>query len=108
MAQDKKAEDAVVLDMAKISSIADYFVILSGNSTRQVKAIADYIGEQLKGRGERIWHIEGSAAALWVLLDCADVVVHVFQAPTRRFYDLERLWADAPQLKVENHVCKHS
>ena len=87
--------------MKKISNITDFFIICSGNSTRQVKAIADHIIEKLKQSGHRVWHIEGYQHALWVLLDCGNTVVHIFHTPTRSFYDLERLWGDAPQIKVE-------
>ena len=99
-AQGKKAQDVVILDMRKISNITDFFIICSGNSTRQVRATADYIIEQLKQLGKRPWHIEGYRYALWLLLDYGDVVVHIFHAPTRQFYDLERLWGDAPLIKI--------
>lgn len=87
--------------MRRVSNITDFFIIASGSSTRQVKAIADHVIEKLKERGYRIWHIEGYQYALWILLDCGDVVVHVFHTPTRRFYELERLWADAAQIKLK-------
>ncbi len=90
------------MDIKKFSDITDFFIICSGNSTRQVKAITDHIIEKLKERGDKIWHIEGYQYALWVLLDCGDVVVHLFHRPTRDFYDLERLWADAPQINLES------
>lgn len=88
--------------MRKISNITDFFIIASGNSTRQVKAVTDYIVEKLKQFGHKIWHIEGYHYALWVLLDCGDVVVHVFSPAVREFYDLERLWGDAPVITLEN------
>lgn len=84
-----------MLDMTKISNITDFFIILSGNTTRQVKAISDHIIEKLKQLGHKVWHIEGYQYALWVLLDCGDVVVHLFTPAVREFYDLERLWGDA-------------
>ena len=92
--------------MHKISDITDFFVILSGNSTRQVKAITDYIIEKLKQLGQKVRHIEGYRYALWILLDCGDVIVHVFHTPTRSFYDLERLWGDAPQINLESDSTK--
>ena len=98
---DKKALDVVTIDMRKMSSVCDYFVIASGTSTTQVRAIADNIARQLKEKGERIWHVEGSREALWILLDCGDVVCHIFLEQTRRFYDLERLWSDAPQARFK-------
>lgn len=88
------------MEMKKVSNITDFFVICSGNSTRQVKALTDYIIEKLNRLGHKIWHIEGYRYAFWVLLDCADVVVHIFHAPTRNFYDLERLWGDAPKVHL--------
>ena len=87
--------------MRKMSNVCDYFVIASGTSTTQVRAIADNIARELKEEGERIRHMEGAREALWILLDCGDVVCHVFLEQTRRFYDLERLWADAPQTRFK-------
>lgn len=98
-AQDKKALDAVILDMRKIPSVSDYFVIVSGTSTTQAKAIADNIVEKLKIKGEKLRHIEGAREALWILLDYGDVVAHVFIDEMRKFYELERLWGDVPQEK---------
>lgn len=96
-ASDKKALDIVTIDMRKVPSIADYFVIASGTSTTQVRAIADHIEKELRKAGGKVWHSEGQGEALWVLLDCGDVVAHIFYEETRRFYDLERLWSDVPQ-----------
>lgn len=98
-AQDKKALDAVILDMRKIPSVSDYFVIVSGASTTQARAISDNIVEKLKIKGEKLWHIEGEREALWILLDYGDVVAHVFIDETRKFYELERLWGEVPQKK---------
>jgi len=93
--------------MRKISNITDFFVISSGNSTRQ-KAITDHLVETLKSSGHKKRHVEGYRYALWVLLDYGDVWVHVFCADTRKFYDLERLWADAPALTIyENNDKKY-
>lgn len=96
-ASDKKALDIVTMDMRKMSSVCDYFVIASGASTTQVRAIADNIVEKLKEKKEKLWHMEGEREALWILLDYGDVVCHVFLDETRRFYNLERLWSDAPR-----------
>jgi ribosome-associated protein len=87
--------------MRKRSNVCDYFVIASGASTTQVRAIADNIVRRLKEKGQRLWHIEGEREALWTLLDYGDVVAHVFLDRTRRFYDLESLWADAPRTSFE-------
>ncbi|MCQ9208191.1 MAG: ribosome silencing factor [Omnitrophica bacterium] len=94
------------MDLRNSSNVTDFFIILTGNSTRQVKAIADYIIEQLKQSGHKIWHIEGYRYALWVLLDCTNVVVHIFTPAVREFYDLERLWGDAPKLTLNRDGAK--
>ena len=83
--------------MRRVSSVADYFVICSGQSTRQVQAIADHIDEGARQRGGRVWHMEGYQDAQWVLLDCGDVVVHIFHPSARDFYRLEHLWGDVPR-----------
>ena len=98
-ASDKKALDIVTMDMRRIPSVSDYFVIASGSSTTQVRAISDNIADVLREKGERVWHIEGAREALWVLLDCGDVVAHVFLEETRRFYELEKLWGSVPKKK---------
>ncbi len=85
--------------MRKFPSVSNYFVIASGSSTTQVRAISENIVDRLKAKGERVWHIEGAREALWVLLDCGDVVAHVFLEETRRFYKLEKLWGGAPRKK---------
>lgn len=107
-AEGKKARDCVVLDMRKISSIADYFVICSGDSSRQVKAIADGVMEDLKTSGTRCWHSEGWSESGWIVLDFGDVIVHVFQDNVRTYYQIERLWGDAPkkQLKAQGNKAK--
>lgn len=85
--------------MRKMSSVCDYFVIASGTSTTHVSAIADSIEKTMKENGQRLWHIEGEREASWVLLDLSDVVAHVFLGDTRKFYGLEKLWKDAPQMR---------
>lgn len=87
--------------MKKMSGVCDYFVIASGASTTQVRAISDHIRDQLHNAREKLWHVEGEREASWLLLDYGDVVVHIFLEPTRRFYDLERLWGDAPQSRFK-------
>jgi len=97
-ALDKKAERPVLLDVRTLSSFADYFLICSGRSDRQVQAIADAIVESLKRSGHPPLGVEGHAEGRWVLIDCADVIVHVFHEPVREFYNLERLWHNAPRV----------
>lgn len=94
-ALDKKASDLLVLNLADISSFADYFVICSASSERQAQAIADAIEEKLRARGRRPISVEGYAASRWILLDYGEVLFHVFLEESRRFYALERLWGDA-------------
>ena len=99
-AEEKKAQELVVLQVAEITSFTDYFIICSGSSTRQVQAIADAISEQLKKRGVRPMNTEGYANAEWVLIDFGTFVAHIFTETSRRFYDLERLWRDAKKVSV--------
>lgn len=96
-ASNKKALDIVTIDMRKMSGVCDHFVITSGASTTQVRAIADNVVKKLREKKQRLWHAEGRREALWILLDFGDVVCHVFLEEKRRFYNLERLWGDAPQ-----------
>ena len=92
---DKKALDVQVLHVAPLTSVADYLVIGSAESDRQTRAIADYIDGTLSRMGQRPLSVEGTTSGQWVLLDFGDVVVHVFEAGARKFYDLDGLWADA-------------
>ena len=129
-ALDKHAEALTVLDLRALSSVTDYFLVCTALSDRQMRAISDAIEEQLRRYGQRVWHTEGIARqnprgasrvrrrtessgfpradheppadeVAWVLMDCGDVTVHVFTPPARTFYQLEHLWADAPQLALE-------
>ena len=97
-AEDKKAIDHVVLKLVELTAFADYFVICSGNSARQVQAIADEIEDRLKQHKSRPLNIEGYNNAEWVLMDYGSVIVHIFSENARRFYDLERLWRDAEKI----------
>lgn len=101
-AADKKAQDIVLLRLSAITSFTDYFLICSGNSARQVQAIADEVQAQLKKQGVRPLNVEGYNSAEWVLIDYGPLVVHIFSENARRFYDLERLWRDAEKVKVES------
>jgi ribosome-associated protein len=97
---DVKAEDIKALDVRSVSSFADVFVIASGRSDRQVRAIADRIAEVLAEAGEPPLGIEGEREGRWVLIDCNDVIAHIFDPDAREHYDLERLWSDAPEIDV--------
>lgn len=99
-ATEKKATDLVLLDLRKIASFTEYFLICSGGSTRQVQAVSNAIEETLRNRGKRPLHIEGYSSAEWILLDYGDFIVHVFGHASRKFYDLERLWRDARRVEV--------
>ncbi len=99
-AQSKKAEDIVVLDIGKVSSFTDTFVVCSGSNTRQNQAISDAIQTTLKQEGVRAAGIEGFQNAEWILMDYGDFVVHVLSPEARKYYDLERLWRKAPRIPV--------
>ncbi len=94
-AQDKKAEDVMLLDLRELTIMCDYFLVCTARNTQHVKAVVDGIEERLEEAGRRVRHIEGMASGRWVLMDYGDVIVHVFLPEERAFYDLERLWADA-------------
>lgn len=100
-ALEKKAVDAVILEMKELVAFADYFVICSGGSTTQVKAIVRRIEEALLADGIRPMGVEGLQHGRWVLMDYNDVIVHVFDEETRQYYELEKLWLDAPRVPLE-------
>jgi ribosome-associated protein len=99
-ALEKKAKNIVILNIKNVTSFADYTVICSGTSDRQVQSIASAIEEGMKKAGALPLGIEGEKGGRWVLMDYADIVVHVFYEPVREFYDIERLWSDAPKMEV--------
>lgn len=109
----KKASRIEILEIKDLSIITDYFVICSGESTTQVKALAEHLEEKLSEEGIRPFGVEGAAYGSWILLDYGDVIVHIFIEEKRQYYDLERLWLDAPRIPLteailsKNHaVCK--
>lgn len=91
--KEKKGIDIKVLDIKGLSSIADYFVIVSGNSVRQVAALADEIEEKMDEKGINLENIDGKTTSRWILLDYGDIIVHVFHKDEREYYDIERLWS---------------
>ena len=104
----KKAFDLLALDIREISSFADYYIICSGSSNRQVQAIATSIEMDLKQQGVYALGIEGFSEGTWILLDYDEVIIHVFYQPVREFYELERLWADAPRIEfVDDDNLEH-
>lgn len=102
LAADRKAADMMVMDLRGISNATDFFFIMSGTSDMHVRAIAEHIIEELKKDGERASHVEGLRGGRWVLIDYIDFVVHVFHPAAREFYQLERLWGDAPVLALKD------
>jgi len=101
---DTKAEDVVILDVRGLSSFTDYFVIMSGRSTRHVQGLAEAIEAELRSKRVNTSKAEGLQEAMWVLLDFDDVVVHIFYHEQRGFYDLEGLWHDAPRIRLEDEA----
>lgn len=102
VASDHKARDILVLDMRGITPLYDFFVIATGNSRRQIHTLAEEIDAAMRAAGDRRLAIEGYEGSKWVVQDFGDVVVHVFDAPTREYYSLEDLWADAPRVDWEH------
>lgn len=103
-AQDKKAKDVIVLDLQGITTIADYFVICSGESTPQVKAIEEHVESKLAEQGVGLLRIEGLRYCNWVLMDYGDVIIHIFEDEMRAFYELEKLWIDAMRIDPDSRI----
>ncbi|WP_270179353.1 ribosome silencing factor [Alkalihalobacillus sp. CinArs1] len=97
---DKRAEDIIALNMNGISLIADYFLICHGNSEKQVQAIAKEVKDQALEQGLEVKRLEGYEQARWVLVDLGSVIVHIFHKDERNYYNLEKLWGDAPHLPL--------
>lgn len=107
MADDKKAEDIAILDVRKLSSVTDYFVIASGTSEPHLRAIVDEITDRLREEhGVRARAVDGALKTAWVVLDYFDVIVHVMRGDVRDRYDLESLWGDAPRVKPRKQVTR--
>jgi len=100
----RKARNLIILNVKEFSSFADYFIILSGTSDRQVQSIAASIQQNLKECGVTPLGVEGENLGKWVLMDYEDVIIHVFYEPIREFYDIERLWPEAPRMEVGDNV----
>jgi len=98
--EDKKAEKITVLDISKLTTLGDYFVIASGSNTTLTKALAGEIEDKLSAQGIEPKRIDGERSAVWILMDYYDVIVHIFHDETRDFYCLERLWADAEKIDL--------
>ncbi|HPW77111.1 MAG TPA: ribosome silencing factor [Candidatus Omnitrophota bacterium] len=104
LAEDKKAEDLVLLDISKLSSLTHYFIVTHGNSAPHVRAISEHIMVEMKKRKMPVFHVEGLQDAKWVLLDFGSVIVHVFYKETREFYSIERLWGEGKLLLKRDEV----
>ncbi|HBF42178.1 MAG TPA: ribosome silencing factor [Desulfobacteraceae bacterium] len=100
--KERKAIDPVLIEVGKLTSIADYFLIAGGNSSRQVQAMTRHLQINMREAGFRVYGIEGEQEGHWVLMDYGDVVTHFFYQPFRVFYDLEGLWVEASQVNLEN------
>jgi len=100
----RKAKNLTILNVKEVSSFADYFIICSGTSDRQVQSISASIRENLKEYGVTPLGIEGESLGKWVLMDYEDVIIHVFYEPIREFYDIERLWPDAPRMEIGDEI----
>lgn len=99
-----KAEELLALDVSALTSIADCFLLAGGGSANQVRSLADYLEEELSRMGVQPRHIEGYRTGDWITMDYGDLVVHIFRREIRAFYDLERLWSDAPALDVQEYM----
>ena len=99
---EKKALDIIIIDVRKITTLTDFFVVCTSESHPQTRAITDHINQKMKEEGVRSWHIEGYEHLDWVLVDFVNIVVHIFSKDTREYYEFERLWADGTITKVQD------
>jgi len=99
--RERKATDLVLFEVGTLTSIADYFLIASGKSSRQVQAMAQHLQSRMKEKGFARFGVEGEREGHWILVDYGDVVIHLFYQPVREFYDLEGLWVEAPRVTIE-------
>jgi ribosome-associated protein len=95
---ERKAVDPVLFEVTGLTSITDYFLIASGNSSRQAQAISRHLQRSMREKGQKVYGIEGEQEGQWILMDYGDLVVHIFYQPVRDFYDLEGLWSEAPRI----------
>ena len=101
---DKKAVDIIMIDVRKITTLTDFFVVCTSESEPQTRAITDHINQRMKEEGVQSWHIEGYEHLDWVLIDFVHIVVHIFSKETREYYEFERLWADGKITHVKDEV----
>ena len=100
--EDKKAEDIKIINISKISTISDYFVIANGSNTPHVQSLVDAVSKELDKEGYDVKTVEGGRSATWILLDYVDIVVHIFTKEDRDFYNLERIWRDGSFLSIKD------
>ncbi len=98
LAEDRNFEDIVILDLRETSAVTSYFVIATGTSDRQIRAVSEEIEREAKKAGDKVWRVAGRDAADWVVMDFVDVVVHLFTRPLRDYYDLELIWGEVPRV----------
>ncbi len=99
--EDLKAENVLILDVHDVTTVADYFVILTAETKRQLRAIATRVVKSVRKAKGRVHHVEGYEQGHWILIDLNNVIVHLFDRPTREYYELERLWSDAPVVQLQ-------
>ena len=99
--KERKAIDPLLFEVGKLSSITDYFLIASGNSSRQVQAISRHLAKRMREKGHKVYGIEGENEGQWILMDYGDLVIHIFFDPVREFYNLEGLWIEAPRIEID-------
>ena len=97
---ERKAINPVLFEVGELTSITDYFLIASGNSSRQVQAISRHLSRKMREKGLRVYGVEGEQDGHWILMDYGDLVIHIFYQPVREFYDLEGLWMEAPKVAL--------
>ena len=99
---EKKAIDIIIIDVRKITTLTDFFIVCTSESEPQTRAITDHINQKMKEEGVKSWHIEGYEHLNWVLVDFVNIVAHIFSKDTREYYEFERLWADGMITKVQD------
>lgn len=102
--EDLKAQDILLLEAGKITSLFDFMIIASATSTRQSKALANHVQEKVKAAGGKVYSVEGEQTGEWVLVDLGDIVVHIMQPAIREYYDLESLWTESTVIKEKNSL----
>jgi ribosome-associated protein len=99
--KDKKAKDIRLLDIHEISTLSDYFIVVTGTSSTQIQALSDALEEKMEQAGYKIHHKEGFRNGRWILVDFGNIIIHIFHDEERQFYNIERLWVDAKSIDVE-------